>query len=282
MDMFLDWAEGWLSRWPDTASWVAAASTLLTFGVAMIAAVYAKSQVDHARRERRDRDRPFVTISLQPSHSIVANIVIKNEGATLAKDVRFSFDPAWESSNPERTKIKDSKIFRDGIPNLVPGQETRIFADMFPDRHKTDLPTSYRVEIGCEGAGGARYEEAYTLDFNVFHGYSTATLYDVHDVAYALRKMNQRMSGWTEREGGPLRMVSRDGDKADAEGAAEFAEWQKRIAAKKAAEVAAKEEADGPQPDTLLTSDMASDFHPQHPITRAAPVQRDDPDGEVS
>jgi hypothetical protein len=275
MDILLDWAEDWLSRWPDTASWVAAVSTLLTFGVAIVAAFYAKSQVDHARRERRDRDRPFVTVSLQPSHSIVANIVIKNEGATLAKDVRFSFDPAWESSDPERTKIRDSKIFREGIPNLVPGPEIRIFADMFPDRYKTDLPTSYTVEVGCGGPGGARYEETSTLDFDVFHGYSTAPLYDVHDVAYALRKMNQRMGGWTEHEGGPLRVISRDGDKADAEEAAEFAERQKRSAAKKAAELAAKEESDGTQHDTLLTSDMATDFHPQHPITRAVPIQRD-------
>ena len=273
MNLFLDWAEDWLSRWPETASWLAAASTLLTFAVAIIAAFYAKSQVDHARNERRERDRPFVTVSLQPSHSIVANIVIKNEGATLAKSVRFSFDPAWESSNPERTRIRGSKVFRDGIPNLVPGQEIRIFADMFPDRYKSDLPTSYRVEIGCEGAGGARYDETYTLDFDVFHGYSTATLYDVHDVADALRKMNQRMGGWTERTGGPLRTVSRDGDKADAGKAAEYAEWRK---AKDAADLAAAAEVNGPQHDTLLTSDMATDFHPQHPITRTAPVDRDD------
>ena len=271
MDHFLDWTEAWLSRWPDTASWVAAASTLLTLAVAVVAAFYAKSQVDHARNERRDRDRPFVTVSIQPSHSIVANIVIKNEGATLAKDVRLSFDPAWESSDPKRTKIRDSKIFREGIPNLVPGQEIRIFADMFPDRYKTDLPTSYRVEVGCEGPGRARYDETYTLDFDVFHGYSTATLYSIHDVAYALQKMNQRMGGWTEHEGGPLRIISRDGDKIDAAEATEMDERRKRIEA----ELAAKEaEAEGPQHDTMLASDMATRFQPQHPITRAAPAQR--------
>lgn len=276
MSAVLPKLEEWAERWPGVVDLLAASGSVLAGVVAVVAVIYAKRQVDHARDERRERDRPFVTVALQPSHNIVANIVIKNEGATLARNVRFSFDPEWESSDPRRTKIRDSKMFREGIPTLVPGQSFRVFADMFPDRYKTDLPSSYEVKVSCEGPGEVGYEETYVLDFDVFHGYSTATLYDTHDVADSLRKINQRMAGWTERVGGPLSMVVRNGDKADAEEAAEIAERRQRIEDARSVELAMKENPEGTQHDILHTTDASTNFQPQHPITRPVPVQRDD------
>lgn len=252
------------------ADWVAAGAAVLTLGVAGYAAGYAKRQVDHAREERADRNRPFVTVTIEPSHTIVANIVIRNNGATLAKDVRFTFDPPWESSDPERTRIRESKIWREGIPTLVPGAELRIFADMFPDRHKTDLPTSYSVEVTCRGADGATFSETYVLDFDVFHGYSTATLYGVHELADAVRSMNRRMAGWSEHVGGPLRVVTRDGEKIDAEEEEEFTRRASMIEEARAAE---REAAEGEQHDVLPLHDHATDFQAQRPITRPAPLR---------
>jgi hypothetical protein len=256
-----------LGTWAD---WVAAVATAGTLGVAVVAALYAKRQVDHAREERVDRNRPFVTVALEPSHSLVANIVIRNSGATLAKDVRFTFDQPWESSHPERTKIRESKIWTEGIPNLVPGAELRIFADTFPDRHKTKLPTSYTVQATCRGADGTTFSETYVLDFDVFHGYSTATLYGMHELADAVRAMNRKMAGWSEHVGGPLSIVTRDGEKIDAEEEEYQARRQEMIEAKRAAEL---EAAEGEQHDVLLLHDHANDFHAQHPITRPAPLR---------
>jgi hypothetical protein len=256
-----------LGTWAD---WVAAAATAGTLGVAVVAALYAKRQVDHAREERTDRNRPFVTVALEPSHSLVANIVIRNNGATLAKDVHFTFDPPWVSSDPERTKIRESKIWTEGIPSLVPGAELRIFADTFPERHKTDLPTSYSVQVTCRGADSATFSETYVLDFDVFHGYSTATLYGMHELADAVRAMNRKMADWSEHVGGPLSVVTRDGEKIDAEEEGEFARRQAMIEAKRAAE---QEAADGEQHDVLPLHDHANDFHAQRPITRPAPLQ---------
>ena len=252
------------------ADWFAAGAAVVTMGVAAYAAWYAKRQVDHAREERADRNRPFVTVALEPSHSLVANIVIRNNGATLAKDVRFTFDPPWVSSDPKSTKIRESKIWTEGIPSLVPGAELRIFADTFPERHKTDLPTSYSVQVTCRGADGATFSETYVLDFDVFHGYSTATLYGVHELADAVRAMSRKMDGWSEHVGGPLSVVTRDGEKIDAEEEEYLARRQKMIEAKRAAE---QEAAEGEQHDVLLVHDHANDFHAQRPITRPAPLR---------
>lgn len=227
-----DW-ELWADHWTSLALVSQAAASVLTVIAAIAAAFYAAAQVRQARALREEQARPFVTVSFRPSHGIVCNIVIKNEGATLARNVRFRFSPEWESSSTERNKIKESKIWREGIPTLVPGQEIAILADMFPDRYKReDLPRTYAVEVQYEGAAlrserkptasAPTFVLSYTLDFDIFFGYNHAQLYGLHEIADAARKIRSRLDSWSEYSGGPLSVMIRNGDMADDKEAREF------------------------------------------------------------
>lgn len=69
MEMF-ESMEEWAAQWPNLASFAGAVGTVLTTLIAVVAAIYAARQVRLARLEREDRNRPFVTVMLRPSHGI--------------------------------------------------------------------------------------------------------------------------------------------------------------------------------------------------------------------
>lgn len=271
----LERMDDWAAQWSNLSTLAEALGALLTALIAAVAAVYAARQVRLARLDREDRNRPFVTVSLRPSHGIVANIVIRNEGSTVARNVRFTFTPEWESSDPARTQIRESKVWREGIPNLVPGQEVAMFADMFPERHKSTLPRTYDVEVSCDGRkrrwrrSPQRLTERYVLDFDIFYGYTTATLWGLHDIGEAVRRINAKMDRWQEGAGGPLSVVVRDGDRRDRR---ERAEMERYMAAQAAAE--AEESPPKPEDDVLSVRDAATDFNSQEPIRRPPAARR--------
>lgn len=231
--------ELWAESWTGLALVLQAAAAAITALTAIAAAFYAAAQVRHARALREEQTRPFVTVSFRPSHGTVCNIVIKNEGKTLARDVRFQFYPEWESSQVDRNKIKESKIWREGIPTLVPGQEITILADSFPERYKRDdLPRTYAVEVKYEGVAvnssqkktriSPQYTLNYTLDFDVFYGYNQAQIYGIHEIASAARQVQAILASWGEHSGrGPLSVVIRNGDTADLEEQREFEELRR-------------------------------------------------------
>ncbi|WP_152667258.1 hypothetical protein [Cellulomonas sp. FA1] len=271
--MDADALELWAENWQRTAALVEASAAVLTLIVAAIAAVYAARQVRLARLDREDRNRPFVTVMLRPSHGIVANIVIRNEGATMARNVKFTLDPLWESTDPKRTEIREAKLWRDGIPNLAPGQEIAIFADTFPDRFDSDLPHSYTVTVSCDGKPRRfgrpprRLTEQYVMDFDIFYGFSTATIYGLHDIADAVRDIRSTVKSWSETPAGRLSVVARDGDARDAAERAEYEAWR-------AARAKPKSEPEAPQPDVLATADLSSTMKSQTLIRRPRAVRR--------
>lgn len=231
--------EMWADSWTGLALLSQAAAAAITAVTAITAAFYAAAQVRHARALREEQTRPFVTVSFRPSHATVCNIIIRNEGKTLARNVRFRFDPEWESSQSERNKVRESKVWREGIPTLVPGQEITILADSFPQRYKRDdLPRTYAVEVSYEGLPGSSSRKSarrspkftlnYTLDFDIFYGYNQAQLYGVHELADAARQVRTILASWGEHGNrGPLSVVIRNGDNADIEEQREFEELRR-------------------------------------------------------
>lgn len=73
--------------------------------------------------------RPFVVIDFNAWRTII-EVTITNAGATLARDVRFEFDPPFVSTHdgsPRREGgISGLSIFKNGIPSLAPGKEIRL------------------------------------------------------------------------------------------------------------------------------------------------------------
>jgi hypothetical protein len=102
---------------------VEAAGVWVTVLVLIAAAFYARSQVDVARRSREEQTRPYVVLDLDAqSRPPLVNLIISNIGATVAKNVKFRFDPDLVSSLDGRTDttIGELRIFAEGIPWLAP------------------------------------------------------------------------------------------------------------------------------------------------------------------
>src|SRR5215212_1433976 len=85
--------------WAAAASWSpeawAALAAWATVGVAAAAGYIALEQLNEAARLRREQAQPYVVAYIQPSPAapFLAEIVLKNFGATAAQDVRLTITP---------------------------------------------------------------------------------------------------------------------------------------------------------------------------------------------
>jgi hypothetical protein len=140
-------------------------AALSTFVVAIIAAIYAKGQLDEAKKARN----PQVIAFLDPESDDPqwVDLVFKNFGGRPAGGVRFTIDPPpQESSDDERNPIpiRDTPL-PDEIPLMPPGGEWRTRWDFVPNRANTELPDRHKGWITYEDRSGRKYRKDLVLDF---------------------------------------------------------------------------------------------------------------------
>jgi len=190
----VSWTYGYTpDQWTAAGVWAQVAVAILTFGVAAFAAVYAKRQVGEAYRLRLEQTQPYVTASLEPTAGQIAELVIRNEGKTPAYNVRFRFSPEYRPAHTDLLyDFTRSKLWREGLPSMVPGQSIHVLIDTFPARYKAcDLPRSYEVTVEFEDHDGKPFRPLrYVADFEAFFGYNNVNLKTIHDVAKQLRKLD--------------------------------------------------------------------------------------------
>lgn len=108
-----------------------------------VAAVVAWRQVREARRLREEQQRPFVVIDFEVERGYIAFLAVSNLGTSLARNVRFNFEPTLESAIPS-VALDKMKMLNAGTSTLAPGKKIRTFFDMGNRRGKTDLPMTSR------------------------------------------------------------------------------------------------------------------------------------------
>ena len=85
--------------------------------------------------------------------------VVKNIGRTVAKDIKFDFDPPLQSGFGNRIQDFEVSFLKNGISSLAPGQQLRIVFDSItnyfdgPAVKMLDgsLPSVYRVTVTYKG-----------------------------------------------------------------------------------------------------------------------------------
>jgi hypothetical protein len=245
------------ASWP--WEWSASAWSALTFLVLLTAAVLAWRQVKEAARLRRERSRPFVLIDFH-AWSTIIEIRITNIGATIAREVRFKFDPPLASTrdNQPPCPLRELNVFKHGIPSLAPGKEIKLFFDQFPARVGADLPMTYDVEVSYRDHAGEDYSEPIVLDLAMYVGTGGITRYGVHDIYKEIKAIADNVKRWTHFSG--LKVLTRaDLKEREAELDAFEAEQEKAAAA--AAEGVTSAEA---SPNAALTGTT------RHPGRRSA------------
>ncbi len=171
----------------DAAAWSAVAAWA-TFAIAVVGAIFGAKQVRLAAEDRRDRQRPAVTVDLVVRDDVggIVYIEVANIGQTLARDVALSFDP----SLPDGGDIADEytrQFLSKTIPSMPPGKRHRTIFTHLPDRDP-DWPTIFTVTVSCKDSRGrAQPPETYVLDLDVIASRMTIDRHGPHEINKTLK-----------------------------------------------------------------------------------------------
>jgi len=182
--------------WGNVPSWVSAGIAFLALVSAVAAVVFAYRQFDLAKTLREEKARPFVVVDIVPTQHPYSDLVVRNVGETLAKDVKILFEPSLKTTLDDGDcDIADSFALKEGIPSLPPGREYRMLFENMPDRYeRDDLPRRYTVTVTSSGRRGPEEPLTQVLDLNVFYGYQKIEIYGTHHMAKTLR-------AWAKKDG---------------------------------------------------------------------------------
>jgi hypothetical protein len=188
--------------------WLTGVGTDVTVVVADVAAVIGYRAVREARRLREDQARPFVAVTLEPSGASrhFLDLVVRNHGMTMARDVQFSVDNDLRSTiDNTGYPIANVKFLRDGIATLVPGAEYRVLFDSMPARHEANrgsanMPDSYIVKVQYKNRNGdALPPEDYVLDSALSRSAPYAQEFKLHDLVREITKLRETFQEWVKQ-----------------------------------------------------------------------------------
>jgi hypothetical protein len=180
-------------------------------------------QATEARNLRRAQSRPFVVIDFdaQLVHLFIY-LRLVNVGTTMARNVRFEFDPPIEStfdSDAGLPGIAELTIMKDGIRSLVPGKEIRFLFDAVLDRKKTNLADTYEVTVTYEGEERNRllrksvresFKDTMVLDLSIYWNLTHITRHGEHDIHERLKEIGDLLKKWSASGGGLLALNLED------------------------------------------------------------------------
>ena len=204
----------------DAATWTAA-GTWAAVLIALGAGCVAWTQVREARRLREAQAQPYIVVALEPdaANPFVVNLRVENIGQTLARDVRFTFDPPLESAMDaaadDEHGLADSSLVTDGIPTMPPGMKIERMFDVVTYWENGEPPVRrYDVEVTYSDRLGTPQEPLrYPIDFAPYLSGTFTVRKSAEDGVKALIAIEKILRGWSDGRG--VSVWSRDGDAKD-------------------------------------------------------------------
>ena len=144
---------------------------------------------------REAADRPFVVVDFDPD--ILEGfiyLVVSNQGRTIARDVRFTFDPPLSSTFDDTGYgAAFMAMFSSGLPTLSPGRRITVLFDAVRQRFNSDdtLPDTYTATITYQGEASRQYSDALLLDLAAYKNRLSVTRHTVHDIYGVLEKIRK-------------------------------------------------------------------------------------------
>jgi hypothetical protein len=156
--------------------------------LAIAAAIFGYRQFSEARRTREEQAQPYVAIYMEPTEADphAVDLIIKNFGATAAKDVHVTIDPPPEQlAGGEITDVKVPSLIR----TLVPGQEWTTFWDTAIARNNAeDVPKRHTATISFTDLRGRKLGPyTFDLDWDAIIERGWIVTYGMHELARAVR-----------------------------------------------------------------------------------------------
>lgn len=163
-----------------------------TFGVALVAAIIALSQLQAHHGAERARRRPYVIVDFS-FRSILMDIEIKNIGESAAGNLTLKVNIPFKSGIPKQAE-RLNRVFSsdEKISMLAPGRRILYSFDRAPDYYKAKHPEIYTVTACYTDAPilyqrrwqdwwrrtEIRYEDTLTLDFRQWSQANAESNYD--------------------------------------------------------------------------------------------------------
>ncbi|MBF0721938.1 hypothetical protein [Sanguibacter inulinus] len=185
----------------DGAAWVAIVGAAVASAAGLAAWLQVrvmKEQTELQRQIHRDSQVPYVWVDfrIDPVHAWLVHLVIKNEGPTVATNVRVNFNPVVrrEDVNSAFGELASLKAFTNGIASLPPGREMRWTLGSTVAIYNAGTLSRHRVEITHESAVGQHGPLVYELDFGDFPGASAQPQGSLKRIEAAIKKQTQAIA----------------------------------------------------------------------------------------
>ncbi|WP_235021821.1 ATP-binding protein [Rathayibacter sp. VKM Ac-2754] len=204
------------------SAWSTLGTGLVAAAAFVVAWIFGARQVKEAREARRltaDLDRarsqPYVVVSMEPVPYLQGfmDLVIRNYGQTIARNVSFETDSDLKTSNNGEPEFL---MFPHFIPALAPGQEYRTFWDAHLERHQAGLPHRHTGTITYDGIDNEKLTTEVVLDWHVYMHQSWITRKGLNELAEAVVAIKKNTDKWTDPLHHGLRTFGHDGAQADA------------------------------------------------------------------
>ena len=228
---------------PSVTDWISAVATALTLVIAIVAAFFAKGQLEEASEARkqtkaleREKSQPYVVAYLEENgvSSHILDLVVKNFGQTAGRNVRLSFSPTLNRTKNDGGD--EPVVLPEVISFLAPGQEWRTVFDVMNERAgRDDLPLIYNGVVSYDGLDGEVQHSDVVIDLHPYKTRIYTEVFGIHHAARALREIRDIQKKWSEPMNGGLRVVARDGDAKDEARLREAQEYRRQRAAEEAA-----------------------------------------------
>jgi hypothetical protein len=160
-------------------------SSLATFVVA--AGILYQGR--EARKARNDEDRPQIIVDADYTGRFTTNIVVRNIGRGIAKNITFEFSAPLESTSGY--DITELPYFRNGINFMAPQTDLPAVWDSYHNVVKTlkdkDLTEGITIVSKYEDRQGERYQTTWTINPLLLEGSGYSEYKGYEDEVQALQ-----------------------------------------------------------------------------------------------
>lgn len=139
---------------------------------------------------------PYVIVYFDVPHGKMwADLVVKNIGKGVARNVRMEFRP--ELVNTENHDLMGLPMIRDGIPMMPPEYEIRTTFDFTKRYFDAGLPMHYDVQLTYTGGiGNAPRENECVADLSPFQHLTHIVRHDMHDLVTRTERLTAEIKNF--------------------------------------------------------------------------------------
>lgn len=221
---------------PETWDVIGVIVTAGAFFVGALVGLVAYSQLRQSRDAQRDQARPYVMLTVEPSHVSFGFLELKlqNVGRGPAYEVSIEADPpfvraeefsqgsvAAAADDRHVKRLSATRMFREPIEMLPPGFAMTTFFDSMVERCEVEdqLAKRHTVVISYRDRAEqdrwrlrspATYVEKHVIDLDLYHDMQYLEVYGIHHAAKALREMKAMWKETNKHLHNPIAVTTQD------------------------------------------------------------------------